>query len=232
VTEGARHLRSGGGLRAVIYDLDGLLIDSEPAWMEAEEEILGRLGVPLTPERCLETTGLRIDEAVAYWEARHPWSGPTRSEVVGRILERVLHIIVARAPLKPGVRESLAVVRRADLRIALASSSSLSLIEGVLDRFGLRSEFEAVVSAEGERFGKPHPGVYLTTAARLGVDPAACVALEDSVNGMLAARMAGMRCIVVPERWPVDPRFDSADSVIPSLLDLTPELLQRIERPG
>src|SRR5262249_20966089 len=194
-------------------------------WMEAETEILGQLGVPLTPERCLETTGLRIDEAVAYWDERYPWSGVPRSEVVRRILDRGLHIIVERAPLQPGVRESLTVVRRAGLRIALASSSALSLIDGVLDRFGLRAEFEAVVSAEGERFGKPHPGVYLTTAARLSVDPAACVALEDSVNGMLAARAAGMRCVVVPERWPVDPRFDSADSVIPSLLELTPELL-------
>jgi sugar-phosphatase len=230
VTEGARHLRSGGELRAVIYDLDGLLIDSEPAWMEAEAEVLGQLGVPLTPERCLETTGLRIDEAVAHWQARYPWSGPTRSEVVGRILDRVLHLIVERAPLKPGVRESLTVVRGVGLRIALASSSSLSLIEGVLNRFGLGAEFEVVVSAEGERFGKPHPGVYLTAAARLGVDPAACVALEDSVNGMLAARAAGMRCVVVPERWPVDPRFDWADSVIPSLLELTPELLRRIDR--
>jgi len=199
--------------------------------MQAEAEILGQLGVPLTPERCLETTGLRIDEAVAHWEERYPWSGPTRSEVVERILDRVLHIITQRAPLKPGVRESLTVVRGAGLRIALASSSSLSLIEKVLDRFGLRAEFEAVVSAEGERFGKPHPGVYLTTAARLGVDPAACLALEDSVNGMLAARAAGMRCIVVPERWPVDPRFSSADSVIPTLLGLTPELLGQFERP-
>src|SRR5262249_32650649 len=93
VTEGARHLRSGAGLRAVIYDLDGLLLGPEPAWMQAEAEILGGLGVPLTPERCLETTGLRIDEAVAHWAERYPWSGPTRSEVVERILDRVLHII-------------------------------------------------------------------------------------------------------------------------------------------
>jgi len=221
-------------LRAAIYDLDGLLIDSERAWERAETEVLVSVGVPLTPERCHETTGLRLDEAVAYWAARHPWTVVSHEEVVRRILERVLSLLAERAPLKPGVRESLAVVRRAGLRVALASSSPLPLIEGALDRVGLRSEFEQVVSAEGERFGKPHPGVYLTTAAQLGVAPGSCVALEDSVNGVLAATSAGMRCIAVPERWPVlDPRFSRADAVIRSLAEVDEDLLQTIVKvPG
>jgi len=156
-------------LQAVIYDLDGLLIDSEPCWEQAEMEVLRSVGVPLTPEQCHETTGLRLDEAVAYWAARHPWTGVSLEDVVRRILQRVLALLAERAPLKPGVRESLEVVRRAGLRVALASSSPLVLIEGALDRVGLRGVFEQVESAEGERFGKPHPGVYLTAAARLGV---------------------------------------------------------------
>lgn len=216
-------------LEAVIYDLDGLLIDSEPCWVQAEIETLGALGVPLTPERCLETTGLRMDEAVGYWFARHPWTGTTPEIVVERVVSRVLALLSQRAPLKPGVHESLSVVRRAGLRVALASSSPLALIEGVLERVGLRSAFEQVVSAEGERFGKPHPGVYLTTAARLGVAPGACVALEDSVNGVLSATAAGMRCIAVPERWPVeDPRFGSAHAVVRSLLEVDAGLLGRV----
>lgn len=220
-------------LRAAIYDLDGLLIDSEPCWVQAETEVLGGLGLPLTPERCRETTGLRMDEAVAYWAARYPWTSVPLEEVVQRILLRVLSLLDERAPLKPGVRESLAVVREAGLRVALASSSPLALIEGALDRFGLREEFEQVVSAEGERFGKPHPGVYLTTAARLGLAPAACVALEDSVNGVLSATGAGMRCIAVPERWPVeDPRFGRADAVVRSLLEVDAGLLGRVAAGG
>ncbi|HET9157708.1 MAG TPA: hexitol phosphatase HxpB [Myxococcaceae bacterium] len=220
-------------LRAVIYDLDGLLIDSEPCWEQAEMEVLRAVGVPLTPERCHETTGLRLDEAVAYWAARHPWTAVSHEEVVRRILERVLTLLAQRAPLKRGVRESLAVVHRAGLRAALASSSPLQLIEGALERVGLRSEFEQVVSAEGERFGKPHPGVYLTTAGRLGVAATSCVALEDSVNGVLAATSAGMRCIAIPERWPVtDPRFSRADAVIHSLLEIDEDLLRRCQTPS
>jgi sugar-phosphatase len=213
----------------VIYDLDGLLIDSERCWEQAEMEVLGSVGVPLTSERCLETTGLRLDEAVAYWAARHPWVGVPHEEVVRRILQRVLALLAERASLKPGVRESLAAVRRMGLRVALASSSPLALIEGALERVGLQSAFEQVVSAEGERFGKPHPGVYLTAAARLGVPPGSCVALEDSVNGVLSATSAGMRCIAVPERWPViDPRFSRADAVIQSLLEVNEDLLRQI----
>ena len=122
----------------------------------------------------------------------------------------------------------MAVVRTAGLRVAVASSSPLALIDGALERAGLRSAFEQVVSAEGERFGKPHPGVYLTTAARMGVAPASCVALEDSVNGVVAATVAGMKCIAVPEHWPVDLRLETADAVIRSLLELTPALLARL----
>jgi sugar-phosphatase len=223
-----------GPLRAAIYDLDGLLIDSEPCWERAEMEVLGSVGVPLTPERCHETTGLRLGDAVAYWAARDPWTTVSHEEVVRRILERVLSLLAERAPLKPGVRESLAVVRRAGLRVALASSSPLPLIEGALERVGLRSEFELVVSAESERFGKPHPGVYLTTAAQLGVAAGSCVALEDSVNGVLAATSAGMRCIAVPERWPVlDPRFSRANAVIRSLAEVGEDLLQMLVKvPG
>lgn len=219
-----------GRLRAVIYDLDGLLIDSEPCWGQAEMECLVEVGVPLDAERCQETTGLRLDEVVAYWAARHPWTGVSHEEVVRRILSRVLALLAERAPLKPGVHESLAAIRRAGLRVALASSSPLALVEAALDRVGLRGAFEQVVSAEGERFGKPHPGVYLTTAARLGVAPGGCVALEDSVNGVLSATEAGMRCIAVPERWPVvDPRFSRADAVVRSLLEVDAHLLRALE---
>ena len=219
----------GRPLRAVIYDLDGLLIDSEPCWRQAEMEVLSSVGVPLTAERGLETTGLRLDEAVAYWAVRYPWTTVSHEEVVHRILQRVLALLAEQVPLKPGVRESLAAVRRAELRVAVASSSPLRLIEGALERVGLRSEFEQVVSAESERFGKPHPGVYLTAAKRLGVSPEECLALEDSVNGVLAATSAGMRCIAVPERLPVvDPRFSHANAVIRSLLELSEDLLRQV----
>jgi sugar-phosphatase len=216
-------------LHAAIYDLDGLLVDSEPWWVEAEVEVYRAVGAPMTPELCRETTGQRLDEAVGHWFARFPWSGPTRGEVLRRILARAEELIVARASPKPGVQESLAVMRRAGLRCALASSSPTTLIEAVVRRLELDGAFEVLASAESEPFGKPHPAVFLKTAQRLGVDPRDCLVLEDSLNGVVAAKAARMKVIAVPERWPdYDPRMGLADAVVGSLAEVDEGLIARV----
>jgi HAD superfamily hydrolase (TIGR01509 family) len=216
-------------LRAAIYDLDGLAIDSEPSWVEAEVSVMGELGVPLTPALCRETTGMRLDEAVTRWASRFSWQGPSVSQVRERILARATALIVARAPAKPGLRESLREVAEAGLRCAMASSSPVTLIRAVLEKLGLTSAFEVVASAEAQPFGKPHPGVYLSTAAALGVEPTVCVALEDSLNGVVAAKAARMRCIAVPDEWAEqDPRLVLADATLRSLHDVNRALLDRL----
>lgn len=216
-------------LRAAIYDMDGLLLDSEPYWVEAELEVLGGVGVPLTAELARETTGMRLDEAVAHWYRRFPWKGPSQPEVVARLTRAAHRLILAHAEAKPGVRESLKLFADKGLRRALASSSPLVLIQAVVDKLGLVGQFELSVSAESEAFGKPHPAVYLTCAGRLGLPPAECVALEDSVNGLISAKAARMRVIAVPEAGHTgDSRFCLADAVVASLLDVDAQLLQRL----
>jgi HAD superfamily hydrolase (TIGR01509 family) len=214
-------------LRAAIYDMDGLVVDSEPSWVEAEVEVFRSIGVPMTPTLCRETTGMRLDEGVAYWSARFPWKGPSQAEVLQRLLGRATEIIVARAVSKRGVHESLQVMRAAGLRCALASSSPMALIEAVLQKLKLKAEFEAIVSAESEPYGKPHPAIYLRAAERLGIDPRECVALEDSLNGVVSAKTARMKCIAVPEQWP-DPRLAVADVVVESLLAVDGAMLARL----
>ena len=209
--------------------MDGLLIDSEPLWHEAEIHGFGLAGLCLTPEQCLETTGLRADEVVRFRFAQRPWTSPSQDTVVAAIVERVVELVHAKGALKPGVAEVLDVARGSGLRVALASSSPYVIIDAVLDTFGLRSAFEVVHSAEEEARGKPEPDVYLTAARKLGVDPGLCVALEDSPNGVLAAKAAGMKCIAVPE--PVlrnDPRLARADVVVASLAEVDAELLSRL----
>jgi HAD superfamily hydrolase (TIGR01509 family) len=215
-------------LRAAIYDLDGLVVDSEPSWVEAEVEVFRSVGVPMTPELSRETTGMRLDEAVALWSARFPWKGPSQAELLERLLARAQELIVTRAGPKPGVRESLSVMKQAGLRVALASSSPMAFIEAVLQKLKLLAEFEVIVSAESEPFGKPHPGIYLRAAEWLGVDPRECVALEDSLNGVVSAKAARMKCIAVPEQWP-DPRLALADAVVESLLAVDAALLARLD---
>ena len=215
--------------RAILFDLDGLLIDSEPLWHEAEIYGFGLAGLCLTPEQCLETTGLRVDEVVEFRHAQQPWDAPDRSVITEAIVERLVALVHAKGVLKPGVAEAIDCAHGSGARIALASSSPYVIIDAVLDTFGLRSAFEVIHSAEEEARGKPEPDVYLTAARKLGVDPAACVALEDSPNGVLAAKAAGMQCIAVPE--PVlrnDPRLARADAILGSLLEFDAALLNRL----
>lgn len=216
-------------MRAIFFDMDGLLIDSEPLWHEAEVYGFGLAGLRLSPEQCLETTGLRVDEVVRFRYAQRPWTSPDQEAVTAAIVERLVDLVHAEGILKPGVAQALDRARASGGRIALASSSPYVIIDAVLDTFGLRSAFEVIHSAEEEARGKPEPDVYLTAARKLGVDPAACVALEDSPNGVLAAKAAGMKCIAVPEpALRNDPRLARADAILGSLFEFDAALLDRL----
>lgn len=214
--------------QALIFDMDGVLIDSEPLWHEAEIAAFAEAGLVLTSDDCLRTTGLRVDETVAYWCERHPGLEPHRDRLVTSILDLLVELVARKGRLKPGVREVLDRAQRGGVRLALASSSPYRVIHGVLGAFRLDA-FEVVHSAEEEERGKPDPAVYLTAARKLGVEPKSCVALEDSSNGLLSAKAAGMRCIVVPEpALREDPRFAAADVLAGSLDEIRPELWERL----
>ncbi|HYG62538.1 MAG TPA: hexitol phosphatase HxpB [Thermoanaerobaculia bacterium] len=215
--------------RALIFDMDGVLIDSEPFWREAEMEGFLLAGVRLEEKDCLETVGLRIDEVVRLWYGRHPWSSPSPEEIERAILDRLVARVRERGTAKPGVREALAFARSAGLRVALASSSPYRVIEAVVETLGLAADLEVLVSAEGEEWGKPHPAVYLNAARRLGIAPEECAAVEDSPNGVLSAKAARMKCIAVPEdTLRGHPYFAIADRVIGSLAELDAGLWQEV----
>ncbi len=204
---------------AAIFDMDGLLIDSEPLWDRAELDVIASLGVDIGRRNELpDTLGLRIDMVVDLWYAQQPWDGPGRDEVTARITHRAIELVEELRPLLPGVREAIALCKANGLKVGLASASPLHMLEKVLDLFELRGSFDALASAEKLPYSKPHPQVYMDCAASLGIDPLSCVALEDSVNGMIASKAARMRSIVVPaDEGRHDPRFALADVKLSSL---------------
>ncbi len=208
-------------VEAVVFDMDGVLIDSEPLWREVEIEVFAQVGLTLTDEMCMQTMGMRINEVVDHWHGLHPWDSPSREEVAQAIVDGVARAIRERGALQEGAEEAVNFFRRLGLRLALASSSFYLLIHAVLETWGLRDRFEVVHSAEEERYGKPRPDVYLTTARKLGLAPELCLAIEDSPNGVLAAKAAGMACIAVTgERRHGDEGFEQADAMLGSLLEV------------
>jgi HAD superfamily hydrolase (TIGR01509 family) len=214
---------------AIIFDMDGLLVDSEPLWRIAEIETLSAVGVPITEEDAVQTTGLRTDEVVELWYARYPWPDPPRKEIEARIITRLIALVRERGELMPGVIETLQAVSGAGYPLAIASSSSSEIITAVLDTLGIASYFQVAQSAEHEPYGKPHPGVYIEAARRLGVEPRHCLAFEDSHNGVIAAKAARMRCIAVPDPALADDhRLRAADLILPSLAEFRLGLLEQL----
>lgn len=218
---------------AVIFDMDGLLVDSEPLWVRAEIEVFGEVGVRLAEEDCAKTKGLRTDDVVAYWHTRRPWKDVPPNVLEARLVDRVAALVRAEARALPGVAHALDVARAVAGRVALASSSPRAIIRAVLETLELERCFDVVQSAETEPLGKPHPGIFLRTAEHLGVAPTACLVLEDSLTGVIAAKAARMACIAVPFDHPAhDLRFVLADAVVGSLAEIDAEIVARVSGDG
>jgi sugar-phosphatase len=212
-------------VRATLFDMDGLLIDSEVLWHKAELEIFGALGVPLGDAGVRSTKGMFVNEVVQHWYARYPWAVPSPDEVVKELLERVGGLVESEGVLLPGALRAIELTS-ARGPVGLASSSPLELIFRCLDTFGLRGRFAVIQSAEFERYGKPHPAVFLSAADALGIDPRECLVFEDSAAGVLSAKAARMHVVAVPvgeDR--VMPEFALADLVLASLDELAPAWL-------
>jgi len=204
--------------KAVIFDMDGILIDSEPFWMEAEIEIFGNLGITLTRELCEKMQGVKISDVVKIYRNQFSWENKTNEQLELEITEHVKNSIRTRGAKMKGVDAALAFFSSHHFSVALASSSSMDLITTVLDKLKLHEWFSVVHSSEFERAGKPEPDVFLGAAARLGVLPHECVVIEDSYNGLLAASRAGMKSIAVPASFVYNnPKFDIATIKLQSL---------------
>ncbi len=215
----------GAHLDAVVFDMDGVLVDTEHLWDEVREQLTTEWGGRYTPEAQEAMMGMSSTEWSRYLHETVGLREPPETinaEVVRRMLDRY----ETELPIVPG---AVAAVRRlvaGGLRLALASSSNRELIDAVLRRLGLSELFSVAVSSEEVARGKPAPDVYLEAARRLGLDPARCAAVEDSASGIRAAHAAGMRVIVYPNRHypPAADALALADVVVDSLEELTPDL--------
>ncbi len=216
-------------LNTVIFDMDGLLIDSEPLWGEAAYEIFGRYNFQLTKAQYATTTGMRTKEFVEWWFNYYKIDARHNEEAENAILQNVVEKVATKGRALPGVEHIFNFFIQRNFKIGLATSSGKPLIDVVVDKLGIRNYLQSIESAADLPYGKPHPQVYLNCAAVLNSHPTQCICFEDSFNGLIAAKAARMKCVVVPA--PHDSKnekFNAADLKISSLINFNSLLMQTL----
>ncbi len=213
---------------AVVFDLDGVLVDSEQVWDAVREELARERGGRWHPGAQRAMMGMSSPEWSAYM---HEQIGlrETPAEINATVVERMLERYAGGPPWLPGALEAVAAMAER-YRLGLASSSNRVLIDVVLAAGGIAALFEAVVSSEEVARGKPAPDVYLEAARRLRLSPSACVAVEDSHNGIASAKAAGMACVAIPNaHFPPGEALGQADLVLPAVAALDAASVARLE---
>ncbi|WP_435589299.1 HAD family hydrolase [Micromonospora chalcea] len=214
---------------AVLFDLDGVIVDSEPVWEEVRRAYVAEHGGVWQPDTQRRLMGMSTGEWAEYLSGELG-VGRSAEQVATEVVTEMARRYAQRVPVIDGAEE---VVRRIAARwpLGLASSSPTRLIAAALDATGLAGSFGATLSTEETARGKPAPDVWLAVAGRLGVDPARCVAVEDSSNGVRSAAAAGCRVVAVPHgSYPLDPDAEALATVLlPSIGALTPAVVAGID---
>lgn len=207
-------------VRAVIFDMDGVLIDSEALWRQALVEVFAGAGIPYTEMDAIRTQGMRTVDIVEKVLAEYPAAVRTAEELDEAIGERVSELVLATGRVMDGIGHVLDFVERNGLPLGLATSTPRKVALRFIERIGIGKRLDVICTGDEVRYGKPHPEIYILCADRLGVAPEDCLVFEDSVNGVLAAKAARCRCIAVPDPDLFDDRrYGIADYKIRSLSD-------------
>jgi HAD superfamily hydrolase (TIGR01509 family) len=209
-----------GRFRAVIFDLDGLLLDTEPGWRRAESELLRRHGDTFTEADAVASLGTPVETVIGRYATRLGMGNEGRAQLLGELMELARLEYAGPIAMRPGAEELLSSLR-GRVRLGIASNTPRELVALALESAALASSFDAVVTADDVPRPKPAPDVYLEACRELGVAPSTAVALEDSAVGISAARLAGLTVIAIPESEVAD--TSAADHVAASLVELLPD---------
>lgn len=208
-------------IKAVIFDMDGVIIDSEYLWRRAMIEGFTKIGIPFTDEDCRITTGMRFKEVIEFWFKSHNYSSVTVSEFDTMVVDRLCILIKEEGKPMKGVLEAFEFLKTNNFKIGLATSSNVGLMNTVIDTLQIGHYFDALCSAQHLTHGKPHPQVFINCAQELGIHSSHCLVIEDSVNGVIAGKAAHMKVVAIPEEeHKHNPKFSIADYKLESLLEL------------
>ncbi len=218
-------------IKAVIFDMDGVLIDSENHWQRTERAIFAELGIELTDKLLYQTRGLRTEEMVEHWSKRFGLNGIDPEELMNRYDALMVETMKNDVSMMDGALEAIQFFKEKNLPIALASCSTQGHIDATMEKHGLWEYFDLLVSAAENMPGKPHPEVYLKTAGMLNTDPIKCLAIEDSFYGLISAKSAKMKVISMPDPVEYDQaRYGAADMKIRSLREINEETFDQLQK--
>ena len=216
-------------VKAAIFDMDGLLIDSEPLWRRVEVEVFNGVGWSITEEQCKQTMGLRLDEVIAYWKQVFPAREVDEAALNNAVLDAMEVGIRKEGKALPGVYQTLELCKQNNLKLALASSSPMRLILATLKALEIEDYFSVVKSAEHESFGKPHPAVFISAIQKLEVSPENAVIFEDSFHGVVAGLAAKAKVVAVPDQEEFQQeRFKAATVLLSSLEQFNNGILNQL----
>jgi sugar-phosphatase len=208
-------------IQAVIFDMDGVLIDSEPLWRIAMIQGFSDIGIKFTDKDCRETTGMRFKEVIEHWFTHHSITHSTPTQLHDAVYAHLIDLIHTKGAPMFGTFELLEFFKAKQFPIGLATSSSHILVDAVLYKTQIKPYFHSITSAEFLQYGKPHPEVFLKCAEDLKIHPKNCLVIEDSVNGVKAGKAAGMTVIAIPDmEHKDDDRFEIADYRLNNLTDV------------
>ena len=205
----------GERYRAVIFDMDGLLLDTETLWHAAEQELFARHGSTFTRADQMQVIGTSFDITARYFAERLGWPLERGAELVDEMIALMHDHVRRQVDARPGARELITELRRLGVPLALASNSPRFLVDDALATAELADAFDVIVTSDDVERPKPAPDIYRLACERLGVAPSHALALEDSASGVTAAKEAGLDCIAVPMFTETD--VSAADRVVDSL---------------
>jgi HAD superfamily hydrolase (TIGR01509 family) len=219
----ARHL-----IRALIFDFDGLILETEEPIYRSWKEVYEARGVPLPFELWVKTVGSSNQEFHPQRHLEESLGRPLTQDEMDRRLARRVELVLAE-PVRPGVVDLAKAARAAGMKAGVASSSSCDWVRGHLERLGIVDLFDCLQARDDVEHVKPEPDLYIASLDCLGVAATEAVAIEDSPNGVTAAKRAGLRCVAVPNRITAGLDLSQADMRLTSLADVTlPQLLERL----
>ncbi len=181
--------------KAVIFDMDGVIVDTEKYWKQAEYEVFTSLGVKVTDNYSEMTKSMTTSEVTKFWYAKYPWKNADLSVVEQMVISRVIEFIETESCQIKGVKPFIERLKTKKYKVGLATNSPKRIIPVVLKKLDILHLFDSILSAESEKRGKPDPAIYYESARRLDSKPEDCIVIEDSYTGMLAAKNAGMTVV-------------------------------------